>query len=131
MIVVSIVAILSAVAYPAYNEYVTRGRIPDATGQLAARAVRMEQWFQDNRSYVGAPAAACPAAPDTVTSRFFDFTCVAGANAFTLTATGKNAMAGFGFDVNQANVRTTTAVPANWTLPVPNTCWVARKGGQC
>ena len=31
MIVVAIVAILSAVALPSYNDYVTRGRIPDAT----------------------------------------------------------------------------------------------------
>jgi type IV pilus assembly protein PilE len=131
MIVVAIIAILASVAVPAYNDYITRGRIPEATAQLAARQVRMEQAFQDNRTYVGAPAAACPAAPDTVTSRFFDFTCVAAAATYTLTATGKGGMAGFGFSVDQANNRVTTAVPAGWALPAPNTCWVARKGGLC
>lgn len=131
MIVVAIIAILAGVAVPAYNDYITRGRIPEATTQLAARQVRMEQWFQDNRSYVGAPAATCPAAPDTATSRFFDFTCVVGANAYTLTATGKAGMVGFGFTIDQANNRVTTAVPAGWIVPAPNTCWVARKGGQC
>lgn len=136
MIVVAIIAILAGVAYPSYQDYVTRGRIPEATTQLATRQVRMEQWFQDNRTYLNLPAVAsanfCPAAADTTTSRFFDFTCVVGpGQTYVLTATGKAAMAGFAFTVNQANNRATTAVPAGWAVPAPNTCWVGRKGGLC
>ena len=58
MIVVAIVGILATIAYPSYTDYVIRGRIPDATSGLAAKRVQMEQFFQDNRTYVGAPACA-------------------------------------------------------------------------
>lgn len=131
MIVVAIVAILSAVAVPAYNEYSIRGRIPDATSGLATKQVQLEQWFQDNRRYTGSPACA----NDTV-NRNFDFSCngteAAGTGqAYTLTATGKGSMVGFTFTVNSLNQRATPAVPANWTAPAPNNCWVTRKGGLC
>lgn len=41
------------VVIPAYQDYVTRGRIAEATSELASKRVLMEQWFQDSRSYVG------------------------------------------------------------------------------
>ena len=129
MIVVAIVAILSAIAVPAYNDYVTRGRIPDATAGLATRQVQLEQWFQDRRTYVGAPACA-----DDTGGRFFDFSCN-GTNdtaGYTLTANGKGPMAGFGYTVTARNVRTTVdPMPAGWTVAAPNNCWVVRKGGLC
>ena len=72
MIVVAIVGILATIAYPSYSDYVIRGRIPEATSALAAKRVQLEQFFQDNRTYVGAPACA---ADDATTSRFFNFSC--------------------------------------------------------
>jgi type IV pilus assembly protein PilE len=129
MIAVAIVAILGAIAMPAYTDYVKRGHIPEATSALASRQVQMEQYFQDNRTYVGAPA--CTA--DTTTSKYFDFSCsgTPTATAFTLQAVGKSSMASFGFTVNQANTKTTSSVPSGWTTPSPNTCWVVKKGGAC
>lgn len=131
MVVVAIVAILSAVALPAYNDYITRGRIPDATSGLSARQTRMEQWFQDARSYQAATGTACggTAASDTSASTSFDFTCTATATTFTLTATGKGPMSGFVYTVNESNARATTGVPAGWTAS--STCWVTKKGGLC
>ncbi|HUV99447.1 MAG TPA: prepilin-type N-terminal cleavage/methylation domain-containing protein, partial [Gallionella sp.] len=35
MIVVAVIAILSAIAIPAYNDYVIRGKLVDATTQLS------------------------------------------------------------------------------------------------
>jgi type IV pilus assembly protein PilE len=43
MITVVIVAILAAIALPSYTTYVTRGRIPDATSNLASKRVQLEQ----------------------------------------------------------------------------------------
>lgn len=128
MIVVAILGILSAIAAPAYQDYLTRGRIPDATAGLATKQVQLEQFFQDRRTYVGAPACN-----NDVGNRHFDFACNGTENAigYTLTATGKGPMVGFNFTINQANARTTAAVPAGWALPAPNNCWVARKGGLC
>ena len=127
MITVAIVGILSTVAVPSYQDYVTRGKIPEATAALSAKRLQMETYFMDNRTYVGAPA--CQA--DSTTSTYFDFSCPTDAtvNAFTLEAVGKGAMAGFTFTVNQSNVRATTAVPTGWTTST--SCWVVRKGGGC
>ncbi len=129
MIVVALIAILTAVAVPSYREYVLRGQIPEATANLATMQVQLEQYFQDRRTYVGAPACA----PSETRSRYFDFGCAGTetATVFTLTATGKGSMAGFRYSVNQANQRVTLAMPTGWTLPNPNTCWATRKSGQC
>jgi type IV pilus assembly protein PilE len=128
VITVAIVAILAAVALPSYRDYVTRGYIPEATSQLGTLQVRLEQYYQDNRTYAGAPGCG----PDTTTSKVFDFECTAvDANGYTLQAQGKGRMAGFAFTVNQAGQKTTASVPDGWAQPSPNNCWVTRKGGVC
>lgn len=127
MITVAIIGILAAVAVPQYRDYVTRGRIPDATSALAAKQVLLEQYFQDNRTYVGAPACAS----DTTTSKFFTFACNVGsatASAYVLAATGTGAMVNFTYTVNQAGAKSST-VPTGWTAS--STCWVTRKDGTC
>jgi len=128
MITVAIVSILASVALPAYTDYVIRGNVPQATSRLATLQVQMEQFFQDNRTYVGAPGCVA----DSASNRLFNFSCSEQtAGAYTLQAVGKASMAGFTYTVNQQNVRTTGAVPTGWSAPVPNTCWVTRKGGLC
>lgn len=128
MIVVLIIGVLAAVALPAYTDYITRGKIPDATSGLAAKRVKMEQFFQDNRTYVGAPD--CNA--DTTTSQYFDFSCAAApavsVNSFTLQAVGKASMTGFTYTIDETGTRATTAVPSGWTIA---SCWVTKKGGVC
>ncbi|MFN3303413.1 MAG: type IV pilin protein [Roseateles sp.] len=127
MIAVAIVAILTAVAVPQYSAYVTRSRVPDATSALATKQVQIEQFFLDNRTYAGAPACAS----DATTSKYFTFACSsATATGFTLTATGKNAMAGFSYTVNQAGAKSTT-VPADSGWTGSSTCWVTKKDGTC
>lgn len=129
MVVVAIVGILSAVALPAYNDYVTRGRIPDATSSLATKRVQQEQFFQDNRTYVGNTVNGC--ANDASSSQYFNFSCAnVSATTYTLTATGKGAMAGFTYTLDQANAKQTTATPsAAWGTST--TCWIRSKGGTC
>ena len=128
MITVAIVAILSMVALPSYREYVIRGNIPEATSRLATKQVQMEQFFQDNRTYVG--GTGCTA--DTTSSKYFDFSCAGvTATTFTITAAGKASMAGFSYTINQTGAKTTGAVPTGWSTPSPNTCWAIKKGGVC
>jgi len=131
MIAVAIVAILSAIAVPNYTAYVMRGKISEATSRLAVKQVQMEQFFQDNRTYVA--GTACTS--DTTSSKFFDFSCTGtgapSATTFIISAVGKDSMAGFTFTINQSGATTTGAVPSGWTAPSPNTCWVTKKGGEC
>lgn len=128
MITVVIVGILAAVAIPSYSDYVTRGRIPDATSGLATRQIRIEQFFQDNRSYLGAPDCVA----DDSSSSSFNFSCTVQTSVtYTLQALGKNSMLGFTYTLDQNNTKATSEVPAGWTLPSPNTCWVSKKGGAC
>jgi type IV pilus assembly protein PilE len=128
LVTVAIVGILAAVALPSYTDYVTRGKIPDATSALGTRQLQLEQFYQDNRTYVGAPS--CNA--DTTSSQNFDFSCpTQSATAYTLLAQGKGSMAGFSFNVTQSNVKSTVAVPTGWALPATNNCWITKKGGVC
>lgn len=128
LIAVVIAGVLAAVALPAYTSYVTRAKIPDATTGLATKAIQLEQYFQDNRTYVSAPACSS----DTTSSKYFTFSCTSSsASAFALQAVGRSSMAGFTFTVDQTNAKTTSAVPSGWTQPSPNNCWVTNKGGVC
>ena len=133
LIAVVIVGILSMIALPAYNDYVVQGKIPDATSNLATKRVQLEQFFQDNRTYVASGATspttnACTA--DTTTSQYFDFSCSAStATTYTLQAAGKSSMAGFTYTLDQSNAKATTAVPTGWTTNAA--CWVTKKGGAC
>jgi len=130
MIVTVIIGILAAIAIPNYTDYLIRSRITQATSGLADRRAQMEQFFQDNHTYVAAPRCAADN-----TGTYFDFTAVCPAQltdpqVYTLTATGKSSMAGFTYTVNQANTRQTTATLTGWGSP-PVNCWVTSKGGGC
>lgn len=127
MIAVAIVSILAAVALPAYGDYLMRGRIAEAHGELASVRPKMEQHFLDNRTYVGACAAGSVA--PLPTGKYFNFACALGAATYTVTATGVGAAAGFTFTVNEANVRATTAAPAGYNTSA--TCWITKKGEVC
>src|SRR6202043_2582899 len=73
MIVVAIVAILAAIAIPNYSDYVKRGKIIEATSGLSDLRTRYEQYFLDNRTYVGGCALIQPAVAPTV--KAFDIAC--------------------------------------------------------
>jgi type IV pilus assembly protein PilE len=132
MIVVAIIAIISAVGYPAYTSYVARGRITEATAQLATTRVKLEQHYQDNRNY-GSSATACGVAMPT--GAYFTITCNWGgggtSQSFLLTATGKSAtgMGGYAFTVDHTGAQATTAYPGASGLPLA--CWIKRKGDTC
>lgn len=126
IVVVAIIGILAAIAVPTYGNYVTRGKIPDAISGLAAKRVQMEQFFQDTRTYVSAPACAS----DTSLSQYFNFSCTSDASTYTLTATGKASMVGFVYTVDQNNAKTSTVTNRpGWSGN--NACWVTKQGGVC
>jgi type IV pilus assembly protein PilE len=127
MVVVAVLGILAAISVPNYSRYVTRGHLVDAGNALSDFRVRMEQFYQDNRTY--AKAGVCgQAVPKNLDSFAIACAIAAGGQAFTATATGAGTTAGFVYTINQANVRSTTAVPSHWgTLPGDaGTKWVTQ-----
>lgn len=58
MIVVAIVGILAAIAYPSYTEQVRQSRRSDCEGALTGLASAMERYFTVNNTYVGAAVGA-------------------------------------------------------------------------
>lgn len=126
MVVVAILSILGAIALPIYNDYIVRGRIPEATAALANKRARIELFYDNNRTYVDAPD--CTA--DSTTSKYFAFSCDnVTTSTYTVQAVGTGAMSGFTFTIDQSNAKATTSVPDGWSDN--SGCWVVRKDGSC
>jgi type IV pilus assembly protein PilE len=128
LITVVIIGILSAVALPAYNDYVTRARLNEAFVALGAAQPVAEQHWSNTRSYANFNAVNNPSFPKN--SANFDYSISnATASTYTLTATGKGKLAGFVYTIDQNGTRATTGLPTGWTTTAG--CWVDRKSGQC
>lgn len=126
MITVVIISILAAVALPAYTDYVTRGKIPEATNGLASMRIQLEQYYQDNRAYSkgGDCGVAVPTAKD------FSFACETDGQSYTITATGTGGMSDFKYTIDESGARQTADLPEKWGT-TPKACWVTSKGGSC
>lgn len=129
MIVVSIVGILAAVALPAYQSYIRRGHIQDAFSLMSGFQLKMEQHYQDNRSYKDTTENTCPSSLVNSlnnASKNFTFACTLGGNrqSYSLAATGKGPTLGYDYSIDHANARKTTkfAGADQTTL----TCWADR-----
>ena len=131
MIVVVIVAILAAIALPSYADYVKRGKIIEATSGLSDLRQGMEQYFLDNRTYVGYCGSPNGTARVQPTVNAFSLTCAETTSTYTLTATGIAAQGmdvAFVYTVDQSGAKTSTG-PSGWAGN-PN-CWAVRKSGDC
>lgn len=138
MIAIAIVAILAAVALPAYNDYIQRSKLSEAFSALSDFRVRMEQYYQDNRKYDGPSPPGlngCGAAAPTGT-KYFTFACapdaVVPSQTYVVTATGipSQGLTDFIYTLNEKNDRVTTKLGTGWS-GAGNTCWVRRKDGTC
>jgi type IV pilus assembly protein PilE len=128
MITVAIVAILASIAIPAYTDYVRRGQLSEATSTLSDLRVRMEQFYQDNRSYAGAACSGACGVPCPAT-QFFTYSCATDGQTFTMTATGAGGVtSGFAYTLNQQNARATTMF---YGAASAATCWLTKKGATC
>lgn len=123
MVVVVVIAILASIGIPSYNDYATRGKLVEGTSALSDGRVKMEQFFQDNRTYAG---GTCPAA-----STNFTYVCSnLSATTYLITATGVGNLSDFSYTIDQANAKQTTALKTGWGT-VPANCWIMKKGDTC
>ena len=90
MIVVAVIGILSAIAYPNYTEYIRRGHRADARAGL----LQAQQWLERAATATGQyPTAALPAAltwASDTSKRYTIATTSATSTSYTLTATPKS-----------------------------------------
>lgn len=122
LVAVAIVGILTAVALPAYRDYVIRARLTEAYSALGGIQLSLEQYWSNNRQYSGF-VVPLP------TPNFTYVLTSASTSAYLVTATGAGPVTGFKFTVDQSGARATIAVPTGWATNA--NCWVDRKGGSC
>lgn len=116
MIAVAIVGVIAAIAIPAYTEHVERTRRSDGQAALLSLAARMEHYFTENNTYVGATVANVGANATSPEAFYTVAISNLSASTYTLTATPQGAQAGDAcgaLTINQANVK----------LPTTTNCW--------
>ncbi len=77
MVVVVVVSLLAAIAYPGYQQYVKRGRRADAKAALSEMAQFMERYYSENNSYSAAslPVTTSPREGTAVYNLTFGVSC--------------------------------------------------------
>ncbi|NRR31541.1 prepilin-type N-terminal cleavage/methylation domain-containing protein [Oxalobacteraceae bacterium] len=136
MVTVAIVGLLTAVALPAYSDYVTRGRMTDAFAALSTAQPAAEQFWANgltdadgktvNHTYAGFDQVSTfPANGANFKYTLKDPT----PSSYTIIATGVNKMDGFIYSIDQSGNRVTVQTPTGWGTN--GACWVDHKGGAC
>ena len=133
MIAVAVIGILLGVGLPAYSDYVKRGKLVEGTSTLSDARVKMEQYFQDYRTYAPSTVAltaanGCPTVlPMPASTTNFTYSCSSLlTTTYKITATGIGNLSAFSYSINQDNTKS-----SNTPWGIDGTCWVVKKGGGC
>ena len=124
MIVVAIVAILSAVAMPSYLDYLRRGKRVDARSLIQAASLDQERYRLSNTSYASATTALVSACPGSGTcysdhNNYSLGVTVSTSSSYSLTAT---AVSSSQLADTGCTALTLTVSGTNMTYS-PSTCW--------
>ena len=114
LIVVAIVGILAAIAYPQYGSYIQKSRRADAHMALLQEIQTMERCKSTSYSY-----ANCTLTKAESPESYYAMTLVSDATSFTVTATAQNAQA------NDSTCGVMTLNHRGERTPDPDTtvCW--------
>ncbi len=115
MITVAIIGILSAIALPAYQQYVRRAACEDAKGTVTGAASLVERFRAQNNTYANAGAAAgMPGQSPVSGTPQYNIAVVSTANTYTITANPiPGTLAGTAISLDNTGNR----VGADWTCP--------------
>lgn len=121
MIVVAVVAILSAIAYPSYQHYLLVSHRVEAKNMLLDAANRQETYFMDFNRYTSSAVALN--IPENSASGFYHLVISAAGNTFTLFATASGAQGSDSdciiFSIDQNGARSATRLGDT----LNNECW--------
>lgn len=91
MIVIAIVAILTAIAVPLYTNQVEKTRRADAVSSLMATAQQLERCFTRNSDYTN---ASCPSGTFPSEDEFYEITVTSTSTTYDLTAAPQGSQSG-------------------------------------
>lgn len=129
MITVMIMGILTSIAMPMYQNYVLRAKATEGISALGNIRVKLEQYFQDNRTYVD----ACDNTGIDIDSinnglKHFELTCVELLDTSYIIQ-AEAATEGLTYTLNQSNQKATTAAPSGWSTSAD--CWIINENNSC
>ena len=131
MITIAIVALLSAIALPSYNNYVRKAKRMDAKIALLDMASRQERFFSTNNTYTKLATnlgyTALPASvPGSGTATYEIKVSEASASAYNLLATpqgGQLKDSCGSYTINQLGVQGNTFSGVSLNLTLSAECW--------
>ncbi len=93
LVVLAIITVIAAIAYPAYTEHVVASRRAEATVALSDLAARVERYYSENNTYVGATIVGMNA-PSTTENGFYNLQITAAtATTYSIQAVPTGAQA--------------------------------------
>lgn len=95
MIALVVVGLLSALAYPSYQQQVAKGRRTDAKQSLMELSQRMERFYTERGTYVGAALGNSGLYPNVTSGGYYDLSItVQTLDGFTVKATPRGSQVG-------------------------------------
>lgn len=122
LIVIAVVGILAAIAYPTYVDAITQSRRADAKTTLLDIAQRIERFYSENHTYADV-ADSVGGTPQTSPDGWYTINITSTASTYTLTAVPQNAQANdTGCETFTYNNLGQEGVTNGATLPADQ-CW--------
>lgn len=120
-----IIAILAAVAMPAYSSYMRKARIHEAFASLLAFHSQEDLFWTNNHSY-GQTNCGVGALPTG--STYFSYVCNLNnsGQGYLVTAKGQGKLLNYNYTIDQAGQRVTIDFPGVSGLPA--SCWLDAPG---
>ena len=120
LIVIALMGILGAIAYPAYNGLIEKARREEAKRTLVEASQMLEGYYTMNMNYTGSVAAGevkdAVYKVNTDFSEYYTLTAAASASTFTLSATPTGSQTG-------DDCGTLTISQTGKTTPSSTGCW--------
>lgn len=125
IITLAIMGIIAGIAIPAYRDYILKGKVQEATSGLADYRNKMEQFYQNNRTYQDV-GGGCGALLAPKTMDYFTFSCASSdSEHYMLNAANKSGVGlddGFNYTLDQSGNKTSIFAGIS-----NNTCWLKTK----
>ena len=123
IIVIAILAILSAIVSPMYSSYIQRSKISEALATLGNLSTKMEKNYLDFRKYTNNETCAV----NSPSTDNFNYACISSGQNYTWTATSSDG--NYKYSVNNNFDKITLAFDGQSMSSV--NCWMISDTGTC